>query len=178
VICRGYYRRCCVEADYEEQRAAKGAKRARDGVTGNSKSGLRYIVPRTYMFALRLAEFMTSVLKFKPGRLRGHAVVIDRHSQKVISPTVAQFSHRATRYSPVMIDLAMRDIWGSVLHTFAPCLLTLKPPNRLSVPLATPARRGPTPRPPLGSGLSHTCGRRPPRSSVWGQIGTSKGQNG
>jgi hypothetical protein len=106
------------------------------------------------MFALRLAEFMTSVLKFKPGRLRGHAVVIDRHSQKVMSPTVAQFSHRATRYSPVMIDLAMRDIWGSVLHTFATCLLTLKPPNRLSVPLATPARRGPTPRPPLGSGLS------------------------
>jgi hypothetical protein len=88
------------------------------------------IVPRTYMVALRLAE--SSVLKFKLGRLRGHQVVFSRYAQKVISRFLraAQFSHRATCYSPLTIDLAIRNIWGAVLHSLRQAPLTLKPPNR------------------------------------------------
>src|SRR5262245_52854930 len=74
------------------------------------------IVPRAYMVALRLAA--SSLLKFKLGRLRGHQVVFSRYAQKMISRflRVAQFSHRATCYSPITIDFAIRNIWGAVLH--------------------------------------------------------------
>src|SRR5262245_45795995 len=90
------------------------------------------------MVALRLA--VSSLLKFKLGRLRGHQVVFSRYAQKMISRflTAAQFSHRATCYSPLTIDFAIQNIWGAVLHSLCLALLTLKPPNRLSVGVPPP----------------------------------------